>query len=86
MSAGGTGSAAEGSVISLPSGGGAVGGLGETFAPDLFTGTGNYSVPVALPAGPSASAASIRPPLRPVQLLAGQESAIGCTAGWAMRR
>jgi RHS repeat-associated protein len=38
-------------VISLPKGGGAVSGLGETFSPDLFTGTGNLSVPISLPAG-----------------------------------
>lgn len=38
-------------VISLPKGGGALGGLGEKFAPDLFTGTGNFSVPIALPPG-----------------------------------
>ena len=42
---------AGGSVISLPSGGGAIGGLGETFSADLFTGTGNFSVPITLPAG-----------------------------------
>jgi RHS repeat-associated protein len=48
---GGTDTAAAGSVISLPKGGGAVSGLGEKFAPDLFTGTGNFSVPVAVPAG-----------------------------------
>ncbi|WP_030322687.1 SpvB/TcaC N-terminal domain-containing protein [Streptomyces sp. NRRL B-3229] len=46
-----TDTAAAGSVISLPKGGGAVGGLGEKFSPDLFTGTGNFSVPIALPAG-----------------------------------
>src|SRR4051795_11455018 len=40
-----------GSVISLPQGGGAVSGLGEKFSPDLFTGTGNFSVPIALPRG-----------------------------------
>ncbi|MDO7877730.1 SpvB/TcaC N-terminal domain-containing protein [Hymenobacter sp. ASUV-10] len=39
------------SAISLPKGGGAVGGLGEKFSPDLFTGTGNFSVPIALPPG-----------------------------------
>jgi hypothetical protein len=39
------------SVISLPQGGGALHGLGEKFAPDLFTGTGNFSVPIALPPG-----------------------------------
>lgn len=37
--------------ISLPQGGGAQSGLGEKFSPDLFTGTGNFSVPIALPAG-----------------------------------
>ncbi|MGI5461011.1 SpvB/TcaC N-terminal domain-containing protein [Streptomyces sp. CA-249302] len=46
-----TDTAAAGSVISLPKGGGAVGGLGEKFSPDLFTGTGNFSVPIGLPAG-----------------------------------
>ncbi len=38
-------------VIALPKGGGAQQGLGETFSPDLFTGTGNFSVPIAVPAG-----------------------------------
>lgn len=37
--------------ISLPQGGGGQSGLGEKFSPDLFTGTGNFSVPVALPPG-----------------------------------
>lgn len=39
------------SVISLPQGGGALSGIGETFAPDLHTGTGNYTVPIAIPPG-----------------------------------
>jgi RHS repeat-associated protein len=38
-------------VISLPSGGGAQSGIGETFSPDLHTGTGNFTVPIALPPG-----------------------------------
>jgi hypothetical protein len=38
-------------VISLPQGGGAISGIGETFAPDLHTGTGNFTVPIALPPG-----------------------------------
>jgi len=38
-------------VISLPTGGGAVEGIGETFSADLFTGTGNHSVPIAVPPG-----------------------------------
>ena len=36
------------SVLSLPKGGGALKGMGETFAPDLHTGTGNFTVPIAL--------------------------------------
>lgn len=32
--------------ISLPKGGGAINGIGETFQPNLFTGTGNFSVPI----------------------------------------
>src|SRR3954447_13526969 len=39
------------SIISLPKGGGAVSGIGEKFLPDLFTGTGNFTVPIALPPG-----------------------------------
>ncbi|MEK9140373.1 MAG: SpvB/TcaC N-terminal domain-containing protein [Nitrospirota bacterium] len=37
--------------ISVPKGGGALKGLGEKFSPDLHTGTGNFSVPIALPPG-----------------------------------
>ena len=37
--------------ISVPKGGGAIKGIGETFSPDLFTGTGNFSIPIDLPAG-----------------------------------
>lgn len=38
-------------IISLPKGGGAQKGLGEKFSPDLHTGTGNFTVPIALPPG-----------------------------------
>lgn len=38
-------------IISLPKGGGALHGLGEKFQPDLFTGTGSFSVPVIVPPG-----------------------------------
>ena len=38
-------------MISTPSGGGALSGLGEKFSPDLHTGTGNFTVPLALPPG-----------------------------------
>ena len=46
-----TKSAVGSNVISLPKGGGAVSGMGESFSPDLFTGTGNFSVPIAVPPG-----------------------------------
>jgi RHS repeat-associated protein len=39
------------SAIALPQGGGAVRGIGNNFTPDLQTGTGNYTVPIELPAG-----------------------------------
>jgi len=32
--------------ISLPKGGGAIKGIGETFQPNLFSGTGNFSIPI----------------------------------------
>ena len=38
-------------VISIPKGGGALQGIGETFKPDLFTGTGNFTVPIVVPPG-----------------------------------
>lgn len=44
-------SGASSQVISLPKGGGTLHGIGETFSPDLFTGTGNFTVPIALPPG-----------------------------------
>ena len=38
-------------IISLPKGGGALKGIGETFQPNLFSGTGNYSIPIAISPG-----------------------------------
>src|SRR3954453_24012000 len=38
-------------TISLPKGGGAVKGIGETFQPNLFSGTGNFSVPIFTSSG-----------------------------------
>ena len=39
------------SIINLPKGGGALHGIGQKFSPDLHTGTGNFTVPIALPPG-----------------------------------
>jgi len=39
--------------ISVPKGGGALSGMGEKFSPDLFTGTGNFSIPISIPKGRS---------------------------------
>jgi RHS repeat-associated protein len=38
-------------TISTPQGGGALQGIGETFSPDLHTGTGNFTVPINTPPG-----------------------------------
>src|SRR4051812_20841825 len=38
-------------VLDLPKGGGAIRSIGEKFAPELFTGTGKYSVPIEVPPG-----------------------------------
>ena len=37
--------------ISIPKGGEAIQGVGEKFTPDLHTGTGNFTIPIALPSG-----------------------------------
>ena len=47
----GGGSSQSNEVIALPQGGGAVQGIGEKFSPDLHTGTGNFTVPIAVPGG-----------------------------------
>ena len=39
-------------VLPLPKGGGAVRGIGETFSPDLHTGTGSYRIPLRFLPGP----------------------------------
>src|SRR5881227_3609082 len=44
-------SSAPSQIISLPKGEGAQHGMGEKFSPDLHTGTGNFTVPIALPPG-----------------------------------
>jgi RHS repeat-associated protein len=44
-------STSPGQIISLPQGGGSLQGIGEKFSADLFTGTGNFTIPLALPPG-----------------------------------
>jgi hypothetical protein len=39
------------SAIVTAQGCGALSGLGESYSPNLFTGTGNFSVPIAVPPG-----------------------------------
>lgn len=38
-------------TLSLPKGGGAIKGIGETFQANLFSGTGNFSIPIAFSPG-----------------------------------
>jgi len=45
------GNKSSGDIISTPKGGGALSGMGEKFSPDLHTGTGNFTVPIAVPPG-----------------------------------
>lgn len=40
-------------IFSVPSGGGALRSLGESFTPDLLRGSGSYAVPLDLPSGPN---------------------------------
>jgi hypothetical protein len=47
----GDSAASPSSVITPPKGGGAIQGIGEKFSPDLYTGTGNFTVPIAVPLG-----------------------------------
>jgi RHS repeat-associated protein len=44
-------SAATRTALSLPKGGGAIKGIGETFQANLFSGTANHSIPIALSPG-----------------------------------
>src|SRR5947207_5028119 len=65
-------------VIGHPTGGGAIKGLGETFSPDLHTGTGNLSVPIALPPG----RAGLKPELTLAYSTGHGNGAFGL--GWAL--
>ena len=65
-------------MISLPQGGGALQGLGEKFSPDLYTGTGNFTVPIALPPGRG----DIQPELQLVYSTGTGNTAFGL--GWGL--
>jgi hypothetical protein len=65
-------------VISHPKGGGALQGIGEKFSPDLFTGTGNFTVPIALPPGRN----GFQPQLNLVYSTGTGNSAFGL--GWSL--
>jgi hypothetical protein len=65
-------------IISHPKGGGAIKGLGETFSPDLHTGTGNLSVPIAIPSG----RAGVQPELTLAYSTGQGNSAFGL--GWSL--
>ena len=68
-------------VISLPKGGGALRGIGEKFAPDLHTGTGNFTVPVV-----RQKVAGLPQPVRPDEDTDGKVASGSVTSDSLMRR
>jgi RHS repeat-associated protein len=64
--------------LSLPQGGGALHGIGEKFSPDLHMGTGNFTVPIALPPGRS----NFQPHLSLVYSTGNGNGAFGL--GWSL--
>lgn len=65
-------------AVALPTGGGDVRGLGESFSPDLNSGTGNYRVALDLPPG----VRNLQPPLSLVYSTGGGNGPFGL--GWAL--
>lgn len=65
-------------VISLPKGGGALAGIGEKFSPDLHTGTGNFTIPIAVPPGRN----GLQPDLTLVYSTGGSNGPFGL--GWSL--
>lgn len=74
----GKSSTSPGQTSSSPKGGGALRGIGETFSPDLFTGTGNFTVPIALPPGRN----GFQPQLNLVYSTGNGQGAFGL--GWGL--
>gem|GEM_PF-2979575 len=52
-------------IISVPKGGGALSGIGETFHPNLFSGIGNVSLPIATSPGRSGEYRKCKRPFPP---------------------
>lgn len=67
-----------GQVITHPQGGGAIKGIGDTFSPDLHTGTGNLTVPIAVPPGRN----KVQPDLSLVYSTGHGNGVLGL--GWAL--
>jgi RHS repeat-associated protein len=65
-------------LVAVPEGGGSQSGLGESFSPNLFTGTGNFTVPIALPDGRN----GLRPSLDLVYSTGHGNGSFGL--GWAL--
>src|SRR6266540_3720072 len=74
----GDSSSAPSQIISLPKGGGAIHGMGEKFSPDLHTGTGNFTIPIALPPGRN----GFQPQLNLVYSSGNSNGAFG--QGWSL--
>jgi RHS repeat-associated protein len=71
-------SAATPQAISLPSAEGSIEGMGESFSPVLSSGTGTFSIPIALPAG----RAGVQPSLALSYSTAGGNGPVGL--GWSI--
>ncbi|MBI4586748.1 MAG: hypothetical protein HY717_22265 [Planctomycetes bacterium] len=65
-------------AISLPSGPGSIQGLGESFQPQLNTGSGSYVVSLVMPRGPGGQA----PPLARVYNSGARNGPLGL--GWSL--
>lgn len=65
-------------ILPLPTGGGAIRSIGETFSPDLHTGTGSYQVPLQFLPGPG----GFRPEMSLVYSSGGGNGPFGI--GWLM--
>ncbi|MFT3925550.1 MAG: SpvB/TcaC N-terminal domain-containing protein [Myxococcales bacterium] len=75
---GGTSATISGQQIALPKGEGSIQGMGESFTPNLSSGTGTFSVPIALPKG----RAGVQPSLSLAYSTSGGDGVAGL--GWSV--